>query len=66
MSDFLEKCLIFGGIALAFWLLTFDRRGPRQRRKEDARQHAYEYERRRNDEAYAAHQAQRNRHDRHR
>lgn len=66
MRDFLEKCLVFGGIALAFWLLTFDRRTPKQRHKEDARQRAWDDERRRNDDAAAAYQAQHNPHDHHR
>ncbi|WP_116136805.1 hypothetical protein [Trinickia diaoshuihuensis] len=66
MRDFLEKCLVFGGIALAYWLLIFDGRSPKQRREEDARQLADDEERRRNYDAAAAYQAQNNRHDQHR
>ena len=66
MRDFLEKCLVFGGILVAFRLLTFDGRSAKQRRRDGAVQSAWEDERRRNDAAAdAARQAQ-NPHNHHR
>jgi hypothetical protein len=66
MRDFFEKCLVFGAIGLAFWLLTFDRHSPKQRRHDDARQSAWEDERGRNDAAADAAPQTQNRHNHHR
>jgi hypothetical protein len=66
MRDFFEKCLVFGGIALAFWLLTFSRPSSKQNRRDLARRQSDDAERRRNDAADASHAAQNNRHDHHR
>lgn len=66
MRDFLEKCLVFGGIALVFWLLTFSRPSSKQTRRDRTRLQSDDAERRRNDAADAAHAVQNNPHDHHR
>jgi len=66
MYDFLAKCVVFGGIAFAFWLLTFSGRSTKQSRRDRARQIRNEEERQRLDDADAAYYAQHIRHDHHR